>query len=213
MITDLLMPVMDGRELCREIKQDEITAHIPVIMLTALKSEAHELEALEVGADEYLVKPVRTKVLLQRLENLTKSRIKLREQFVRTLLDTPKEGPGIDVESPNERFIKKLRQVVYANIDDPSFTVDQFASEMFVSRMTLHRKMKAITGMAPAAFVRKTRLKEAAELLKTGEFQVSDVLHRVGFEDLSHFGLVFKKHFRMTPTQFIEQARAGRKKS
>ncbi|MCH6256937.1 response regulator [Puniceicoccaceae bacterium K14] len=207
-VTDVIMPNMDGKEMCRHIKENELTAHIPIVMLTALKSDEHELKALGVGANEYLHKPIKVNALKKRLQNLMHLRQKLHERFSHELRTSLESKSRLAQESPNERFLNRIEDTVYSEIDNSEFDVELFARKLNMSKISLHRKLKALTGLSPAAFIRNTRLREAAKLLRTGEYNVSEVIHLVGFNDLSHFGSLFKRQFDATPSQYIEQHRS-----
>ncbi|MBK1875284.1 hybrid sensor histidine kinase/response regulator transcription factor [Pelagicoccus mobilis] len=206
-ITDVMMPEMDGTELCRALKSEQITSHVPVIMLTARRSKEHELDALETGADDYLTKPIEVPILKARVRNLLSSREKLRQDFRRQILVKPKE---VTVSSLDEQFLERAVQVVEDHLSDCDFTVEELARIMRVPRMTLFRKFKGILGQTPKKFITSMRLKRAAQLFKTKRITVSEVIVQVGFNDLSYFGACFKKEFKRTPTQYIEECEKER---
>ncbi len=204
-ITDVMMPEIDGKELCRRLKTDESTSHIPIVMLTALKSEMHELEGLEIGADDYLTKPVRLSILKQRVRNLLESRQKLHERFNQQKESATVVAREITTNPVDEAFMEKAVTIVEEQLEDPLFDVEAFADRMFMSRMTLYRKMKAITGDSPSAFIRSIRMNKAAALLATGEHNVSETADLVGLTDLSSFSTAFKKHFKVSPSQYTRR--------
>ncbi len=201
-ITDVMMPEMDGKELCRRLKGDETTSHIPIIMLTALKSEMHELEGLELGADDYLSKPIRLSILKRRIFNQLEMRSKMQKRFGEQKLKAKVVTREITSNPIDESFMNKAVVTIEKNIQDPLFDVEAFAGKMHMSRMTLYRKFKAITGDSPSSFMRSIRMNKAAALLATGDLNVSEIADRVGISDLSSFSTSFKKHFKVSPSQY-----------
>ncbi len=209
-ISDIMMPVMDGLALCQALKTDENTSHIPVILLTAKGSEEAQVTGLETGADDYIIKPFSSAVLLARVGNLLESRRRLRERFRRATILDPKE---ITVTSADEQFLRKAMDIIDENMDDYEFAVDAFAGKISMSRSSLYRKVKALTGQSPSVFIRSVRLKRAAAILKTGQFTVSEIAYQVGFLDMSYFGACFKDQFRCTPSQYLAEHRSGSEKT
>lgn len=202
-VTDVMMPEIDGKELCRRIKSNESTSHIPIIMLTALKSELHELEGLEIGADDYLSKPLRLSILKKRIHNLLESRRKLQNRFQQQKSEATVAPHEITTNPVDEAFMNKAVTTVEQQLEDPLFDVEAFAEQMFMSRMTLYRKMKAITGDSPSNFIRSIRMNKAAALLATKQYNVSETADRVGLPDLSSFSTAFKRHFKVSPSQYV----------
>ena len=199
-ITDVMMPEMDGMELCRLLKTSPETSHIPVVMLTARSSEDQQLAGLETGADDYLTKPVNLEILRTRVHNLLESRRRLRERFQKQMSIEPKE---MTVTSVDEAFLEKALAIVDARMRDPEFDIDAFSREMALSRTAFYRKIKAITGSSPSSFLRSMRMKRAAQLLKTGNLTVSETLEHIGILDQSYFTKLFKKEFGEVPSSFI----------
>ncbi|HUV64699.1 MAG TPA: ATP-binding protein [Sedimentisphaerales bacterium] len=199
-ISDVMMPEMDGIEFCRTLKYDENTSHIPVILLTAKGSEAAQVEGLETGADDYVVKPFSQAVLLARIANLLESRRRLQDRFQKDLVVQPQTITSNPVD---ERFLNRALEIVETHQADYEFDVDIFATCMHMSRSTLYRKTKALTGQSPSLFIRSVRLKHAAVLLKTGQYNVSEVAYQVGFLDMSYFGACFKEQFHCSPSQYM----------
>ena len=199
-----MMPVMDGLALCKAIKTDENTSHIPVILLTAKGSEEAQVTGLETGADDYITKPFSNAVLLARVGNLLESRRRLRERFSRGTIPDPKE---ITVTGADENFMRKAMDILDEHMSDYEFDVDAFAGMMPMSRSSLYRKIKVLTGLSPSVFIRSMRLKRAAALLETAKLNVSEVAYRVGFLDMSYFGASFKDQFGCTPSQYMSQHR------
>jgi len=198
-ISDVMMPRMDGFALCEKLKTDERTSHIPIILLTAKAGTDHKIEGLETGADEYLVKPFDAKELQVRVKNLIDQRRKLRERY-------RKEGgirlKEIAITSADERFMNRAIEVVESHISDQGFTAEQFAGEMFLSRMQLHRKMRALTDLSPWQFVRKVRLHRAADLLRKRAGNVSDIAYQIGYDSPSRFAEAFRQEFGQTPSDY-----------
>jgi len=206
-ITDLMMPVMDGNELTGKLKTDQRTSHIPVIMLTAKASMESKLEGLETGADDFLTKPFDAQELVIRIRNLIiqrqKLRILLRQQIddadhVRTIW----EHPRIGLSKLDEQFLKKVVNIIESQIANPDFSVEMFAGEMAMSRMHLHRKLTGLIDHSPNNFIRDLRLKKAAELLKEGELNVTQVTYEVGISSLSYFAKAFKEKYGVSPSDY-----------
>ena len=202
-ISDIMMPKMDGVELCQRIKTDVQTSHIPVILLTAKADIESKLEGLETGADDYLTKPFETKELQARVKNLIDQRRFLRERFRRELILEPEDMP---VSSIDERFLKQALDLVYEHLDDPDFNVELFSQKIFMSRRHLNRKLKALTDQTTTGFIRSVRLKRAAQLLGQQSATVSEIAFQVGFQDLSYFTQCFHKEFSKTPTVYMNDA-------
>src|SRR5690606_2503562 len=183
------MPKMDGVELCRRLKTNEKTAHIPLILLTARASGGDRLEGLETGADDYLIKPFEAAELLVRIKNLIDSRRKLREHFSREIILQP---TGIAISSVDEHFLNNAIRTIEEHMSDAAFGLDVFCRELGMSRTQLFRKLKALTNYAPGDFIRLMRLKRAAELLSRGAGSIGEVAYRVGFQDPSYFTKSFQ---------------------
>ena len=205
-VSDIIMPEMDGIVLCKNIKTDERTSHIPVILLTAKSSVENKLEGLETGADDYLTKPFRISELKIRISNLIEQRKKLRERFRKEILLEPKD---IAVASADERFLHRVSDIIEKHMSDYNFTVDNFASEIGMSRMQLHRKLNAVTGQAASDFIRNCRLKRAAKLLKGKHGNIGEIAYDVGFNNPSYFSECFKKLFGVLPSEYIHNSAAG----
>jgi signal transduction histidine kinase/DNA-binding response OmpR family regulator len=199
-ISDVMMSVMNGFVLCEKLKTDERTSHIPVILLTAMASEANKLEGLETGADAYLVKPFNTKELQIRVEKLIEQRRKLRERFSRDITLSPKE---IVVTSVDERFLNRALEVIEKHMSDPDFGVDVFGKEVAMSHSHLYRKIHALTNQSPVELIRSIRLKHAASLLKQNYGSISEIAYKTGFNSPSYFTECFQKQFGKSPSEFI----------
>ena len=205
-ISDVMMPEMNGHDFCKHIKSDEITSHIPVFMLTALKSTHHEIKSLGKGADDFFTKPVNLSILRLRIRNLFEYRSKLHERFSKILSQPPLDTEAITSNNLDESFLKRSIQIIEAQLQDPLFDVEAFASRMHVSRMTLYRKFKALTGESPSQCVRRIRMNKAAELLSSGKHNVSEVSDLVGMQDVTYFSTAFKKHYKVAPSEFVSKA-------
>jgi signal transduction histidine kinase/ligand-binding sensor domain-containing protein/DNA-binding NarL/FixJ family response regulator len=198
-ISDVMMPKMDGFKLCEKLKTDERTSHIPVILLTARASEASKLEGLETGADEYLIKPFSAKELTIRVKNLIDQRRKLRERFAQDITLSPKD---ITVTSADERFLERAMGIIEKHMGDPEFGVDIFGKEIGLSHSQLHRKIRALTNLSPVEFIRTLRLKRAASLLRQEYGNVAEVAYEVGFNNPSYFAECFRKLFGKSPSEY-----------
>ena len=202
-ISDVLMPVSDGYELCKRIKNDERTSHIPVILLTALHAREHEIKGLTSGADDFITKPFDLTVLQAKVENLLSIRESLKQKFTGTVILEPK---NIVISSPDERFLQKAIEVVENNISDSDLDIETFSEKVGVSRMQLYRKLHALTDMTVKEFIRHIRLKRAAQLLIQQKMNVSEIAYDVGFKDLSHFRKCFKREFGMSASEFVSKS-------
>ena len=198
-ICDLMMPIMDGMAFCQTLKTQPTTDHIPVIMLTAKATTEHRIEGFEHGADDYLAKPFHPLELRVRVENLLTQRQKLRQRFSRDLYLKP---TNIPVSSVQEVFLLKTMTIVERHLSDSAFSVEQLADELTLSRMQLHRKLKALTNQSATEFVRHVRLERAAQLLAARSATVSEVAFAVGFESLSYFSKSFREQFGTLPSEY-----------
>lgn len=205
-ISDVMMPKMDGFELCKKLKTDERTSHIPVILLTARAGMESKIEGLETGADDYITKPFDARELVVRIKNLLELRQKLRERFLKdaeqigisALIDLPETG----ISSMEQKFLQKAISIVNTNFSDPEFTVKRFCAEMAMSNMQLHRKLVAVTGQTSNRFIRSYRLNHAAKLLKKRTGNVTEVAYEVGFNNLSWFAKCFQEQFGIPPSEY-----------
>jgi len=201
-ISDVLMPEVDGFEFCRRIRKDERTSHIPILLLTALGSREHEIEGLSQGADDYITKPFDLVILQTKIENILSVRQSLKLKYSGEVFLQPR---NIILSSPDERFLQKAISVVENNISDPDLDIDRFAAEIGVSRMQLYRKLHAMTEMTVKEFVRDIRLKRAAQLLVQKKMNVSEVAYAVGFKDMSHFRKCFRQEFNMSASEYMDK--------
>ena len=201
-LSDVMMPVMDGFELCRRVKEDERTSHIPVILLTAKSDAEDRHKGLRLGADDYVAKPFDGEDLRLRINNLIDQRRNLADVYERRLaVLTPDVMP---VTSADERFVAQLRSVIDANLEDPDFKINALCSEVGMSRSQLHRKLKAVTGKSTSDFVRSHRIQRAAQLFNGGYGNVTEVAYAVGFRNLSYFSRSFKEVFDLQPSEYLK---------
>lgn len=198
-LSDIMMPEMDGIEFCRHVKNDKITCHIPLIFLTAKISERQELEGLKTGADEYIVKPFNLDILRTKIDNLMRLKQNLREVFKTKMQIEPRD---ISITSLDEKFMKKALDIIEEHMADAAFSVNGFSKLMGTSRMQLYNKIVSLTGTTPLEFIRVLRLKRAAQLLDKSQLTVSEVAYQVGFNDPRYFSMQFKKEFRVLPSKF-----------
>jgi signal transduction histidine kinase/DNA-binding response OmpR family regulator/ligand-binding sensor domain-containing protein len=196
-ISDVMMPRRDGYELCRTLKNDERTSHIPIILLTAKAASENKIEGLQTGADDYLIKPFEPKELAARVTNLIELRRKLRERFATV---NPLQLSDVTVSSVDEAFLKKVLSAVEANLADEGFHLEELSQRLGMSRTQLYRKLTALTGQAPWAYIRFIRLHRAMGLLQKNSGTVSEIAYRVGFNDPSYFSKCFHKQFGKSPT-------------
>jgi DNA-binding response OmpR family regulator len=204
-ISDVMMPQMDGFELSGKLKSDERTSHIPVILLTARASTESKMEGLETGADDFLTKPFDPPELLVRVKNLIDQRKKLKEKYIREsgagrfVVETKPSG---DLLSMDDQFLKKVKTIVEKNLADSNFSVEEFASKMNLSRVQLHRKLKALIEMSASDYIRTLRLNKAAEMIAHKTANIAEIAYDVGFTNPSHFSESFKKQFGKLPSEF-----------
>jgi DNA-binding response OmpR family regulator len=199
-VSDIMMPEVDGYELCRVLKKEVKTSHIPIILLTAKASEQSVIEGLETGADDYITKPFNTKILLTRIKNLIELRSHLQLKIQKQMLLQPAE---IAVSSVDKEFINELHHVIEKHLDDPEFHVEALSEKLYMNRVTLYRKIIALTGEPPTEYIRSYRLQRAAQLLKNNAGNVSEVALRVGFSNFGYFSRCFKKKFHELPSTYL----------
>ena len=198
-ISDVMMPKMDGITFCGKLKSDIETSHIPIILLTARTTSIFKIEGLKIGADDYVTKPFDPEELKLRVRNIIQSRQEIRNKFARVLTFDPKE---INVTSADEKILESAMEIVEKNIGNYDFNVNQFATDLAVSRPLLFTKLKSLTGQTPNNFIKTIRLKRAAQLLKTKKLNVSEVAYQVGFKDPKYFRKCFQEQFEVTPSKY-----------
>ncbi len=200
-ISDVRMPIKDGIELCNSLKTDERTSHIPIVLLTASDDKQNELRGLKAGADDYVTKPFKIKILEKRVANLVKSRKMLRERYSQENFLRPKE---LAITPTDEAFLNKVQSVMDEHMADPEFNAAKFCKLIGMSRMQLHRKLQAYTGLSTSAFIRSQRLKQALHILETSDATVNEIAYTVGFNTPSYFIKCFKETYKKTPAEFLQ---------
>ncbi len=207
-ISDIMMPVMDGLQLCKAIKTNFEYSHIPVILLTAKNTLQSKIQGLETGADAYIEKPFSPEYLQVQIANLLMNRAKIKEYFV--------SSPLVHIKSmahtkTDELFLETVNEAVHANLEDAALDVEKLAKLMNMSKPTLYRKIKSISDLTPNELINITRLKKAAELLVEGKYKIYEVADMTGYGSQTNFGRNFLKQFGMTPTDYLamKQAKNG----
>lgn len=198
-ISDVMMPVMDGIQLCKMLKNDVRTSHIPLILLTAKATEESQIDGLKSGADDYISKPFNIDVLYIKMKNLIESRKKMQSMLKEPI---PIEPSRITVNNIDEELIRKALEYTEANISNPDFSVEELSKELGMSRVHLYKKLLSLTGKTPIEFIRLVRLKRAAQLLKESKMNVSEIAYEVGFNHPKYFRKYFKEEFGVLPSQF-----------
>lgn len=198
-ISDVMMPEMDGFEFTNQIKNNELTSFIPVVLVTAKSSDENHLKALQNTADAFLTKPFNHEVLKATVSQQIQERKKLQERYSQELILKPTE---VLINSVDEKFIAKLETVLEKAIVNPEFNAETFAEEMHMSRMQLHRKLKSLFGVSATEFIRNERLKTAADLLKNNKFSISEIAYNVGFNDVGYFSKCFKEIYHLSPSDY-----------
>jgi signal transduction histidine kinase/ligand-binding sensor domain-containing protein/DNA-binding response OmpR family regulator len=198
-ISDVMMPEMNGFELCEHIKSNITTSHIPVVLLTAKTAEAHQKTGYTIGADAYITKPFDDSILEVRVDNLLNTRKSLISKFKKDLILEPKE---LAFTSADEQFLEQAIKIIEENISDPEFNVNFFTSKMNMSRSVLYRKLKAITDQSITEFIRTIKLKKAGQLIAQTQLNISEIAYEVGFNDLKYFRKCFKSQFNSLPSDY-----------
>ena len=198
-ISDVMMPGIDGFELCRRVKSDINLSHIPVILLTARTTDISRIEGLQLGADDYLTKPFNIEVLRLRVKKFIDWERNTHQLFRQKMNIEPSE---ITITPLDEQFIKKSIALVEENISNSDFSVETLAAEVAMSRSTLYKKLMAITGQGPAEFIRTIRIKRGRALLETSQMQITEIAYAVGFTTVKSFTMNFKAEYGMTPSEF-----------
>lgn len=198
-VSDVMMPVMDGLQLCKQLKEDPITSHIPVILLTARSTEAQQMEGFEHGADAYLTKPFSADLLIVRIYNLLKSR-----QQLRSLFDGKEEQP-VKLSTQDKLFIDTIKEAIKSNMQNADLRMDDLGEEIGLSRVQMYRKVKALTGLSPVELLREMRLQRGYTLLSGTTKTVAEVAYEVGFSKPSYFSSCFKTKYGKLPTEMRAQ--------
>ena len=207
-ISDVMMPEMDGLTFLRQLKSNTNISDIPVILLTSKSEVSDRLEGLKKGADAFLAKPFSMEELHILIDNLVDNVRRLRGKFSGAQKQEEKIEK-VEVKGNNDALMERIMKCINENLQDPDFNVERLTEKVGISRAQLHRKMKEITGISAGDFIRNLRLEQAARLIKEKKINVTQVAYAVGFNNQTHFSTIFKKHFGMTPTEYSEQQRSS----
>ena len=207
-VSDVMMPEMDGFTLLRMIKSNVNVSHIPVIMLTSKADIGNRLEGLERGADAFLPKPFDVEELRMNIENLIIGRQRLKGKYSGAQQQADKVEVK-EVKGNDELLMERVMKSINKNLSNSDFNVDMLTMEVGITRAQLHRKMKEITGISTSEFIRNIRLEQAARLLREQKINVTQVAYTVGFSNLAHFSTIFRKHFGIAPTEYVENLNSG----
>ena len=197
-ITDVMMPIMDGFELCERVKSDIKTSHIPILMVTAKGMQIDKVKGIDSGADVYLNKPFNMKVLKSHLNQLIISRQVLFDKYFNSVSTTINSNQTTSID---KEFMNNVLNYINENINDEKLNVENLAGELLLSRSKLYRKIKALTGDTANEFIRKVRLEKAKQIIETTEYTISEVCYKVGFSSPSYFTKCFKDYFEFLPTE------------
>ncbi len=203
-IAEVNLPTLDGIELCRKLKSDELTSHIPVILLSDQTSEAGQLQALEAGADDYIFSPFKLSLLRARVDNLQESRHRLRELFRQVKQLYPRD---IAANQTDAKFIRRVMDLVEENLADCDFDLEIMARKLGVSRRQLFRKLRAAAGCSPNTLIRTLRLQRAAQLLTETQMTVTEITYAVGFSDLKYFRTIFRDYHGVSPGEYLKRSK------
>ena len=205
-ISDVMMPEMDGNELTRHLKTDPNMSHLPVILLTARTQEEDRRQSMLIGADDYITKPFKMGDLELRINNIIENRKRVRREYKAQTVEESRLKASVASPSPDDEFLRRAIDCARAHLSDSDFDREAFASEMGASASTLYNKLRSLTGLNVSAFIRDIRMKEAKRLAQTQpDLRVSDLAYKVGFKDPKYFSTCFKKEFGLQPSEFIEQ--------
>jgi YesN/AraC family two-component response regulator len=203
-LSDIMMPEMDGNTLCTRLKTNPITNSIPVVLLTAKSRDEDKLEGLETGADAYIVKPFNMDILRRTIINLINKHRLLRLKYERND-NLEEQVDEIRLKSPDEKLLERIMECINKNLNNSDLSVDMIADTVGISRVHLHRKMKDLTGQTPHDFIRNIRLKKAAQLLANQGMNVTEVMYACGFANSASFSTVFKKFYGMSPRDYMRE--------
>ena len=205
-ISDVMMPEMDGNTLCSKVKSNPTTSHVPVIFLTAKNRDEDQLEGLETGADAYMVKPFNMDILRRTIVNLIHTHHMLRLKYGRND-QLEQQVDEVQMQSPDDKLLERIMSTINKNINNPDLSVYSIADEVGISRVHLHRKMKELTGQTPHDFIRNIRLKQAAKLLASQNMNITEVMFACGFNNAASFSTIFKKFYGMSPREYMNKGK------
>lgn len=214
-ISDIMMPEKDGIQLTQELRANVITSHIPVVLLTAKTDMETKLQGMELGVDDYITKPFSAVYLKARVENILDKRVKLQQLYCANLMNIQpapevEEQPQVEMSSQDRKFMVKLTELMEKNMDNGDLIVDDLVQELAVSRSVFFKKLKTLTGLAPIEFIKEMRVKRAAQLIETGDYNMTQIAYMVGINDPRYFSKCFKQRFGMTPTEYRESVKASK---
>lgn len=201
-VSDVMMPNMDGIELCEHLKTNPLTSHIPIVLLTAKSTDEDELQGLRTGADAYVVKPFKLDILRAQLMNIYLQRERLKQRFRQEVLLQPED---ITVTTADEEFLKRAVSIIEDHMSDSDFNVEALVKEMYLSRSKLYLKLKALTGQSSSEFIRTIRLKRAIQLLEKSDYTIKEIMFMTGFNTASYFSKCFKNQFGVVPSEYLKQ--------
>ena len=201
-ISDIMMPEMDGITLCKKIKQNININHVPVILLTAKGKLEDYAEGMDIGADAYMVKPFNVEILRKTISNLITNRKLLRNKFS-GMQQQEEKLEVLNIKPTDEILMEKIMKIINDNLAEPTLDVEMLAKNVGLSRVHLYRKLKELTNLSTRDFIRSIRIQQAAKLLKNKKMNISDIAYSVGFNNLSHFSNSFKEQFGMSPKEYM----------
>lgn len=203
-VSDVMMPEMDGFELCEWMKSNEDLIHIPLILLTAKDTIQSKIQGLKIGADAYIEKPFSSEHLQIQIDNLLRGRVQLKDFYANSPLARVNHGSHV---KGNEQFLEEIKQLILDHLDDPDLDVVRLAEMLHMSRPTLYRKIKSLFNLSPNEMIHLIRLTKAAEMIAQDQLRISEVAERVGYKSVGQFGRNFSKQFKMTPSEYMEKVR------
>ena len=214
-ISDIMMPEKDGITMTEDLRANMATSHIPVVLLTAKTDMDSKLEGMELGVEDYITKPFSATYLKARVENILTQRVKLQQLYCANLMNiqpVPEEEQQTQPEmsSHDRKFMEKLTELMEKNMDNGDLIVDDLVQELAVSRSVFFKKLKTLTGLAPIEFIKEMRVKRAAQLIESGDYNMTQIAYMVGINDPRYFSKCFKQRFGMTPTEYKENAKNKR---
>lgn len=210
-VSDVMMPIMDGMELCKEIKANVTTSHIPVILLTAKDTLQDKTEGYKAGADSYIVKPFSASLLKSRISNLLEAKSKI-ASLISSNSSLKQSIIKDSLNKIDNEFIERVIEIIEENLMNEKIDVTIIAQELSMSYSSLYRKVKALTGVSTGDFIRKTRMRKAEELLLSGKYNISEIANQVGLNSVSYFRECFKEEYGEVPSEYIKRIKGKRKK-
>jgi YesN/AraC family two-component response regulator len=205
-VSDINMPEMNGLELCKKIRLDPRTKHIPVVLLTAQASEEQQLRGIETGAADYMTKPFNFEMLVSRIKNLLQQQQSMKQTFTKQVAV---KTTDVELESPNERFVQEALTIVEKNISNAGFSVEELSRGLLLSRAAVYKRLFVLTGKTPIEFIRSVRLQRAAQLLAKSKMTVAEVAYETGFNNPKYFSKYFKAEFGKLPSAWQADAKKG----